>query len=155
MPSRDSLRVFDNINLRANFMKSFVSTIAVLAGLGLAANAYALDANFALGVAGMASQSGGSVSGGGASAGASALAGVTGLQHTQEAGTTGLAGTKLTLDNTGASIVSEHQVTGYSRQTLVGGSLGFAGSGGIGASTFNGSSFSQGQFLGVAGHLSF
>lgn len=135
--------------------RSLIAGVSMLA-LAFAFNpANALDANAALGLTNLQSMSGGQVQGGGVNGGASGLVGVTGSQTTQSAGTTGLAGTRLTLDNTGAQIVSEHNVTGWSQQTTVGGSLGLAASGGVGASGFSGGALSTGQFIGIAGHLSF
>jgi hypothetical protein len=135
-----------------NFIIALLATTAITA---VAAPASALDANGALGIVNMQSVSGGSVQGGGINGGASGIAGVTASQTNQSAWTTGLAGTRLTLDNTGAQIVSEHAVSGGSQQSMVGGSLGLAASGGVGASGFSGSALSTGQFLGLAGHLSF
>lgn len=106
-----------------------------------------------LGLANQASQSGGSVTGGGINGGGTALAGVTASQTTQTAFTTGLAGTKLTLGVTGASIVSEHNVNGGAQQTTVGSSLGGGFSGGVGGSNFSGNSVSAGTWSGIHGFL--
>lgn len=136
-------------------MRNYFAALAVALLASAAVPAVAFDANFALGTTNMNSASGGAVQGGGTNGGGSALAGVTGSQTNQSSWTTGLAGTKLTLDNNGGSIVSEHTVAGGAQQSMVGGSLGFAASGGVGSSGFIGQAASSGQFLGIAGHLSF
>lgn len=106
-----------------------------------------------LGIANIGSQSGGSVTGGGINGGMTSILGTTTSQTTQTAGTTGLAGTKVTLGHTGPSIVSEHSVSGFAQQTTTGTSLGGALSGGVGGSGFSGNSVSGGTWSGIHGFL--
>lgn len=133
----------------------FKTVIVAAAIVGLSASAFAQSIGGGLGFTSLQSGTVGSVSGGGANGGITGLAGITSSQTTQAAGTSGLAGTKLTLDKNGASLVSEHNVSGFAQQTTVGGSLGGAISGGAGLSAFTGTSLSSGSFNGVNGFLGF
>lgn len=138
--------------MKKRFLAGVVAVLAV-AAMVPAVMAQNIGIGGGLGIAHIGSQSGGSVTGGGINGGMTSILGTTTSQTTQTAGTTGLAGTKVTLGNTGPSIVSEHNITGFAQQTTVGTSLGGALSGGVGGSGFSGNSASGGTWSGIHGFL--